>query len=228
MNDFDKGDIDKFILLLRKGVCPYKYMDNWNRFNETSLPDKKRFLQLFKDGKNFQRIFKEFSKSIQRVFKEFKMNNLGDYHDLYVQSDTLLLADIFENFRNMSLKTYGLDPGYFVSLPGFAWHACLKITGIKLELITDINMLLMIESGMRGGVCHVVRSYAEANNKYMDNYDENKEFSFLPYLDANNLYGCLMIRKLPVGSFKWVKNVSIMDEEFIKNYNENSRIMLHT
>ena len=113
-----------------------------------------------------------------RIFKEFKMDNLSDYHDLYIQSDTLLLADIFENFRDMSLKIYGLDPAYFVSLPGFAWHACLKITGANLELIRDINMLLMIESGMRGGVCHVVKSYAEANNKYMDNYDENKESSF--------------------------------------------------
>ena len=103
---------------------------------------------------------------------------MGNYHDLDVQSYTLLLADIFENFRNMSLKTYELDPPYFVSLPGFAWHACLKITGVKLELITDINMLLMIEDGMRGGACDVVRSYAEANNKYINNYDENKESSF--------------------------------------------------
>ena len=88
----------------------------------------------------------------------------------------LLLADAFENFRNMSLKTYELDPACFLSLPGFAWHACLKITGAKLKLITDINMLLAIESGMRGGVCHVIRSSAETNNKYMDNYDKNKEF----------------------------------------------------
>ena len=91
---------------------------------------------------------------------------------------TLFLADIFENFRDMSPKIYELDSTYFVSLPGFAWHACLKITGVKLELITDINMLLMIESGMRGAVCHVMHSYVEANNKYMDNYDENKESSF--------------------------------------------------
>ena len=145
------------------------------------------------------------------------------YHDLYVQSDTLLLADIFENFRNMSLKTYRLDPAYFVSL-GFAWHACLKITGVKLELITDIYMFLMIENGMRGGVCHVIRSYAEANNKYMDNYDENKEFSFLPYADVNNLYGCPMTENIPLGGFKFVKNVSKITEDFIKGYDENSDI----
>ena len=127
---------------------------------------------------------------------------------------------------NMSLETYGLDPAYFVSLPGFGWHPCLKITGVKLELITDINMLLMIESKMRGGACHVMRCYAEANNKYMDNYDENKESSFLSYSNANNLYGCPMTGKLPVDGFNWVKNVSKIDEEFIKNYDENSDIGL--
>ena len=102
----------------------------------------------------------------------------------------------------MSLKIYGLDPAYFVSLHGFAWLACSKITEINLELSTDINILLMIESGERGGVCHVIRSYVETNNKYMNNYDENKESSFLSYLGTNNLYGCPMIKKLPVGSFK--------------------------
>ena len=180
---------------MRKGVYPYEYMDSWNRFNETSLPDKKVFYSCL----NMENITDIDYRHAMRVFKEFKMNDLGDYHDLYVQSDTLLLADIFENFRNMSLKTYEIDPDYFVSLSRFAWHACLKITGVKLELITDINMLLMIENRMHAGVYHVVRSYAEANSKYMEYYDENKESSFLPYLDANNLYGCPMTEKLYVG-----------------------------
>ena len=220
--DFSKGDINKFILLLRKGVYPYQFMDSWNRFSETSLPDKKYFYSRL----NMENITDIDYRHVMGVFKEFKMNNLGDYHDLHVQSNTLFLADIFENFRNMSLKTYELDPAYFVSLPGFAWHVGLKITGVKLELITDINVLLMIENGMHGGVCHVIRSYAEVNNKYMDNYDENKESPFLPYLDANHLYRCLMTEKLSVGGFKWVKNVSKIDEEFIKNYDENSDIGL--
>ena len=207
---------------MRKGVYPYEHMNNWKRLDEIALPDKKDIYSCL----NMENITDIDYRHATRVFKEFKMNNLGDYHDLYVQSDTLLLADIFENFRNMSLKTCGLDRAYFVSLPGFPWHVCLKITGGKLELITDINMLLMIENGMCGGVCHVVRRYVEANNKYMDNYDENKESPFSPYLDENNLYGCLMTRKLPVGGFKWVKNVSKIDEEFIKNYDENSNIGL--
>ena len=184
-------------------------MNSWNRFNETSLPYKKDFYSCLK----MEKIIDIDHNHATRVFKEFKMNNLGDYHDLYVQSDLLLLADVFANFRNMSLKTPGLDPAYFVSLPGFAWYACLKITRVKLELITDIDMLLMIESGMCGGVCHVMYSYAKVSNKYMNNYDENKESSFLSYVDANNLYGCPVIRKLPVGGFKWIKNVSKMDEK---------------
>ena len=198
--DFCKGDINEFILLLRKGVYPYKYMDSWNRFSET-LPDKKDFYSCL----NMENITDIDYRHATKVFREFKMNNLGDYHDLYIQSDTLLLADISENFRKISLKTYEFDPAYFVSSPGFACHACLKLTGVKLQLITDINMLLMIESRMRRGVCHVMCSYAKANNKYMDNYDENKESSFLQYLDASNLYGCPVTEKFPVDGFKWVK-----------------------
>ena len=207
-------------MLFRKAVYPYEYMHSWNRFNEKSLPDKKYFYSLL----NMENIIDIDYTHATRVLKEFKMNNLGDYHDLYVQSDTFLLADIFENFRDMSLKIYELDPAYFVSLPRFAWHACLKITGVNLDLITDINMLLMIESGMRGVVYQVMHSYVEANNKHMNNYDENKESSFLSYLDANNLYGSPMIKKLSVGSFKWIKNVSRIDREFIKDYDQNSHI----
>ena len=113
---------------MREGVYPYEYMHNWNRFNEKSLPDKKYFYSRL----NMENIIDIDYTQAARVFKEFKMNNLGDYHDLYVQSDTLLLTDIFENFRDMSLKIYELDPAYFVSFPRFAWHACLKITGANL------------------------------------------------------------------------------------------------
>ena len=90
------------------------------------------------------------------IFKTFKLNNLGDYHDLYVQSDTLLLADVFENFRKACIEMYELDPAHFISLPGLAWQACLKKTGVELELLTDYDMLLMIVEGIRGGICHAV------------------------------------------------------------------------
>ena len=99
------------------------------------------------------------------VFKSFKLENLGDYRDLYVKSDTLLLADVFENFRDMWIKEYELDPAHFVSPPGFAWQACLKKTNVELELLTDYNMLQMVEEGIRGGICHSIHRYAKANNK---------------------------------------------------------------
>ena len=156
------------------------------------------------------------------VFKNFKLKNLGEYHDLYAQSNTLLLADVFENFRNMCIKVYEFDPAHFLSLPGLAWQACLEKANVKLELLIDYDILLLVEEGIRGGICHSIHRYAKANNKYMKNYDQNKESSYIQYLDANNLYGWAMFQKLPVNGFKWVKNTSKTDEKFIKNYDEDS------
>ena len=137
----------------------------------------------------------------KRVFKDFNNKNLGDYHDLYVHIDTLLLSDIFENFRSMCIEIYKLDPAYFLSAPGLAWPTCLRMTGVKLELLTDIDMLLMIEKGIRGGICHAIHRHAKANNKYTKN-NENTESSYLMYLDANNLYEWAMSKRLPVNCFK--------------------------
>ena len=128
-----------------------------------------------------------------------------------------MLADVFENFRNKCIKIYELDPIYFVSAPGLAWQACLKKTGVKLELITDYDMLLMIEKWIRGGICQATHMYVKANNKYMKNYDKNNESSYIEYLDANNLYGWAMSQKLPINGFKWVKRLSKFNEDFIKN-----------
>ena len=139
--EFCNKDLNKFILLLRKGVYPYEYMDNWERFNETFLPSK----EYFYSNLNVENIDDIDYRHGNNVFKIFKLKNLGEYHDLYVHSDTLLLADVFENFRNTCLKVYELDPAHFLSLPGLAWQACLKKTNIELELLTDYDMLLMVE-----------------------------------------------------------------------------------
>ena len=139
-----------------------------------------------------------------------------------MRSDTLLLADIFENFKMSCLENDRLDPTHFISLPGLAWQACLKKTNVELELLTDYDMLLMIEEGVRGGICHAVNRYASANNHYMKDYDKNKESSYIQYLDANNLYGAAMSKKLPMKGFKWMDDISRIDEEFIKGYDENS------
>ena len=216
--EFCKKDLNKFILLLRKGVYPYEYMDNLKRFNETLLPNK----EFFYSNLNMENIDDIDFRHGNSVFKRFKLENLGEYHNLYVQSDTLLLEDVFENFRNTCLKVYELDPAHFLSLPGLAWQACLKKTNIKLELLTDYEMLLMVEEGIRGGIRHVIHRYAKANNKYKKDYDENRESSYIQYLDTNNLYGWAMRQKLPVNGFKWIEDTSEMNEEFVKNYDENN------
>ena len=183
---FCNNDLNKFILLLRKGVYPYKYMDNWERFNEISLPSKESFYSSL----NMKDIDDIDYTHGNNVFNKFKLNNLGDYHDLYVQSETLLLA--------VGLKEYEIDPAHFLSLPGLAWQACLNKTNIELELLTDYDMLLMVEEGIRGGICHSIHQYAKANNKYMKNYNNNEESSYIQYLDANNFYGWAMSKKLLV------------------------------
>ena len=216
--EFCNKDLNKFILLLRKGVYPYEYMDNWERFNEMSLPSKESFYR----NLNMENIDDIDYRHGNNVFKRFKLKNLGEYRNLYVQSDFSLLTDVFKNFRNKCLEVFELDPAHFLSLPGVAWQACLKKTNVKLELLTDYDILLMVEEGIRGGICHSIHRYAKANNKYMENYDENKESSYIQYLDANNLYGWAMSQKLPKSNFKWVEDTSRINEEFIKNYNENS------
>ena len=221
---FCNNDLNKFILLLRKGVYPYEYMDSWERFNETSLPRKKEFYS----NLNMEDIDEIDYSYCNNVFKSFKLENLGDYHDLYVKSDTLLLADGFENFRDMCIKEYELDPAHFVLLPGLAWRACLKKTNIELELLTDYDMLLMIEKEIKGGICHSIHRYAKAKNKYMQNYNNNEESSYIQYLDANNIYGWAMSKKFPVNGFKWLdtsETSNKTNEDFIKNYDEKGYIL---
>ena len=158
-------------MLLRKGVYPYEYMDSWENFNETIIPPKEAFFSKL----NLKDITDENYAHVQKVWDASKLRNLGNYRDLYVHSDTLLLADVFENYRNKCIENYELDPTHFVSAPGLACQACLKKTGVELELLTDNDRLLMVEEGIRGGMCQAVYRYAKANNKYMKNYN-NKSF----------------------------------------------------
>ena len=166
-------------------------MDSRKKFNEESLPDKESFYsELSKEG-----ITNEDQAHAQKVWEVFKVKNFGEYHDLYVQNDTRYA-------RDKCLEIYELDPAHFLSAPGLAWQACLKKTNVKLELLTDNDMLMMFEEGTRGGMCHATYRYAKANNKYMKNYDKNKGSSYIEYLDSNNLYGWAMSQKLPVENFK--------------------------
>ena len=194
-------------------------MDSWERFNQTSLPDKKAFYSEL----NLEDITDKDYAHAQKVFKELKLKHLGDYDDLYIQCTykvyTLLLADVFENFKNKCIKIHELDPA-FLSASGLAWEACLKKTRVKLELLFDINILLMVEKGTQGTICNAIYRYAKANNKYMKN-DKNFKSSYLMYLHADNLHGWGMYQKLPKNGFEWVKDLSQFKGDFIKSFDED-------
>ena len=148
-------------LPLKKGIYPYEYMDSFERFGETKLREKEKFDSSL-SGKG---ITDEEYAHPKPVWETFGCRNLGDYHDLYVATDTLLLADVFENFRNVCQEKYGLDPAHYYSAPGLRWDALLKKTGVELELLTDLDMDLFIERGMRGGISMASKRYAKANNR---------------------------------------------------------------
>ena len=188
-------------LIKQKGFYPYEYMDVIEKFNDPTPPPQNAFFSKL-SGRG---ITEKNYKHVWNVWNSFKMKTFKDYHKLYHETDVLLLADVFENFRNLCLKIYGLDPVYYYTAPGLAWDACLKMTNINLELLSDPNMLLMFEKGIRGGISIISNRYGEANNKYMGNrFNKNKLNKYLMYLDANNLYGCAMSEKLPIHSFKWL------------------------
>ena len=190
-------------LIKQKGFYPYEYMDKIEKFNDPKPPLREAFYSKL-TGRG---ISEKNYKHVLNVWNTFKMKSFKDYHELYNETDVLLLADVFENFRDLCLKIYGLDPAYYFTAPGLAWDACLKMTDIDLELLSDPDMLLMFEKGIRGGISIISGRYEEANNKYMGRgFNENKPSKYLMYLDANNLYGGAMSEKLPTHGFKWLSS----------------------
>lgn len=136
---------------MKKGIYPYEHMDSFERFSETNPPAKEAFYSKLND----KEITEEKNQHAQKVWEAFGCKTLGDYHNLYVVTDVLLLADVFENFRKVCLDKYGLDPAHYYSSPGFSWDAPLKKTGMELELLADQDMHLFIERGIRGGISMV-------------------------------------------------------------------------
>ena len=198
---FEKRSPKQKELLIRKGVYPYEYIDSWDRFEEKRLQSKDEFYSKL----NMSGINEKDYQHACKVWNEFGLKNMGDYHNLYLETDVILLANVFESFRKVCLDNYGLDPAHFYTAPGLAWKACLKKTGVNLQLLKDPDMLLMFERGIRGGITQPVHKWAIANNPYMGcEYDPLRPTNYLQHLDADNLYGWAMSQPLPTGEFKWV------------------------
>ena len=179
------SDKDQPELLLRKGVYCYDYVTSSDKFEEKSLPDKIHFYNKLTES-DVSDVDYEHA---QLVWKTFDLKSFGAYHDLYLKTDVLLLADVFENFRDICLEYYKLDPAHYYSAPGFSWEAMLKMTGVRLQLLDDIDMVNMIEKGVRGGVSMISKKFAQANNPAAPDYNLEKPTKWLSYLDCNNLYG---------------------------------------
>ena len=190
-----------FPLLIRKGHYPYSYMDSFEKFEETALPPKEAF---FNDLTQ-ESITDEAYAHAQQVWEKMGCETIGDYHDVYLLTDTLLLADVFENFRSICLETYQLDPAHYYTAPGLAWDAALKYTQVRLDTLTDVDHHLFVEAGTRGGIAMITHRYAKANHPQLEGYDPEKPNTYPLYLDANNLYGWAMSQPLPVSDFQWME-----------------------
>ena len=197
---------EKYELLTKKGIYPYDYMNGFGKFAERQLPPKKDFYSKLNDCGITD---KEYEHA-EIIWKEFEIKNLGEYHDLYLKSDVLLLTDVFEEFRNICMENYSLDPAWYYTSPGLSWDALLKHSKVNLALLTDPDMLLMFEKGIRGGISMISNRFGQANNKFMEEkFDSSQPSKFIAYLDANNLYGWAMMKPLPVGDFKWMSPLEL-------------------
>ena len=205
----------KLELAKRKGVFPYDWFDTIDKLKVKSYPPKDAFYSAL-TGEGITDEEYEFGKE---VWNTFGCENLQDYLELYNEIDVLLLADIFENFRNICLENYKIDPAYYYTSPGLFWDAMLKETKVKLELLSDIDMYYFFKRMIRGGISMISNRYAEANNPYMgESYNPEKETSYIVYYDDNNLYGFIMTHELPYEGFKWM-----MKEEMEYLFNNQTR-----
>lgn len=210
-------DYNKISLMTTKGIYPYDYITSFDKMNDSKLPDKRYFYSKLYDSECTDEEYKQ----AQNVWKTFNCKTFLDYHNLYLKSDVLLLADVWESFRITCYENYGLDCTYYFTAPGLSFDAMLKHTKINLQLLTDIEMYEFCESGIRGGLSQISTRHAVANNKYISKkYDDKKDDSYIVYLDANNLYGWAMSQALPYANFKW--NTEEWNKEKIMNITDDS------
>ena len=189
-------------LMTQKGVYPYEYIDSFEWFQELQLPPKDAFYSSLTE----EDISEIDYTHAQRVFNHFDMTDLGDYHNFYLLTDMLLLADVLENFRDVCLQHYGLDLAHNYTSPGLSWEAAFKMMDVELDPLTDIDEHLFIKEGTRGGVAMISHRYARANTPGMENSNASKRDNYIMYLDANNLYGWAMSEALPTSNFKWLRD----------------------
>ena len=201
-------------LLKQKDAYPYEYMDSFKIFCEEKLPDEECLYRSVKDGttgnngKKFDgHISDEDYLTCKKSWNEFNMKNKGDYHDHYLKKTFCYYRMFLKSLFDMCSNFYGLDPCHYFSSPRLSWDAMLKITGVKLEKIVDIDMYLFIEKGLRGGISYIAKRYSKANNKHINNDDPTKPSIDISYLDINNFYSWAMSSDLPYRGFKWLKSV---------------------
>ena len=197
----------KYTSLMDKAVYPYDYMSSYEVFKEPSFPPQSAFFNKLKD----EELSDEDYQRGKSLFEEFGCKNMLDYMLLYVKADSLLLCDIFENFRDLCMLYYGLDPCHYFSLPGFGFDAMLKMTGVEIESMTDIDMYTFIENNLRGGVTTINHRQFKANNKYLKDFDDSKPSTFIHYTDSNNLYGLGLSSKMPIKVFRWLTQEEVDD-----------------
>ncbi|EZA58861.1 hypothetical protein X777_01036 [Ooceraea biroi] len=206
-SEFRHLSAEDFQLLTRKGVFPNEYVDSAEKLLEIRLPPR----ESFHSSLTGETVSSDDYAHAITVWDRFSIETLGQYSDLYLKTDVLLLADVFENFRDTCIRSYGLDPVHYFTLPGYTWDAMLLHTGIEFELLTDVDMVLFVERGVRGELSQCSDRYARANNRYAPSYDRSEPSTYLMYFDVNNLYGWTMCQPLPSSGFRWVEDISTLD-----------------
>ena len=211
---------DEFELLTRKGIYPYSYMDSHAKFDEDKLPP----IEAYRNDLTGEELSEEDYEFAKDIWSTFQLQNLGQLHDLYLSTDTHLLADVFNGFRDLAYDVYKLDPAHYLTAPSLSWEAALKVTKVKLQLLDDIDMSLFADNMMNGGYAAVVEHFAKANNTYLKDYDSEKPTSYIFSTDCTNNYGAAMRMSLPTDGFQWVEDASMFTEEYIKNLEADGAI----
>ena len=205
-------------MLLCKGAYPYEAVDSWDYFTRSKVPPLRHFASNFLKFESKTFTEEDYSR-VKEIWKAFNCKNFGEYHDIYLKTDVLLLSSVFQNYRDLNYDNFQIDPTHYLTAPSLSWACMLKSTEIKLELIRDVDMSNLFELNLRGGITGLTQRKAKANHEFCENYQSDLDYSYLTQFDVNNLYGYQMLSILPYGGFEWVKNVENITEKWIEAVN---------